>query len=183
MLRRESRKVAGVGTETVDPLEFLARLVTHIPNKHQVMTRYYGWYANRPRGTRRKATTDADVAPITVAEPEALPLREARRRWAEGRTILRQAVAVILQDAPHERICQCVPVYLPGNFMKEMIDHVDLRSDRIYGDAQIAFLAGHAAYLRAQGVAVLRLASDGELYGCTAVADKIADDWNQRAAE
>jgi len=47
------------------------------------MTRYYGWYANRPRGTRRKATTDAGVAPITVAEPEALPLREARRRWAE----------------------------------------------------------------------------------------------------
>ncbi len=60
-----------------------ARLVTHIPNKHQVMTRYYGWYANRPRGTRHQATTDADVAPITVAEPEALPLREARRRWAE----------------------------------------------------------------------------------------------------
>ncbi|MGI8423559.1 MAG: hypothetical protein ACR2NO_05530 [Chloroflexota bacterium] len=23
------------------------------------------------------------MAPITVAEPEALPLREARRRWAE----------------------------------------------------------------------------------------------------
>ncbi len=55
--------------------------MTHIPNKHQVMTRYYGWYANRPRRTRRNATTDADVAPITVAEPEALPLREARRRW------------------------------------------------------------------------------------------------------
>ena len=57
--------------------------MSHIPNKHQVMTRYYGWYANRPRGTRRKATPDAGVAPITVAEPEALPLREARRRWAE----------------------------------------------------------------------------------------------------
>ncbi|MBA3342378.1 MAG: hypothetical protein H0W30_05405 [Gemmatimonadaceae bacterium] len=47
------------------------------------MTRYYGWYANRPRGTRHQATTDADVAPITVAGREALPLREARRRWAE----------------------------------------------------------------------------------------------------
>jgi len=31
----------------------VSRLVTHIPNKHQVMTRYYGWYANRPRGARR----------------------------------------------------------------------------------------------------------------------------------
>ena len=36
----------------------------------------------RQPAARRKATA-ADVAPITVAEPEALPLREARRRWAE----------------------------------------------------------------------------------------------------
>ena len=33
---------------------------------------------------RRKATaTDVEPAPIAVAEREALPLREARRRWAE----------------------------------------------------------------------------------------------------
>ncbi len=30
------------GAETLDPLEFLARLTVHIPNKRQVMTRYYG---------------------------------------------------------------------------------------------------------------------------------------------
>ena len=77
MIRVES------GTEGVDPLEFLARLVTHIPNKHQVMTRYYGWYANRPRGMRRQAATEAATVPIEIAEREALPLREARRRWAE----------------------------------------------------------------------------------------------------
>ena len=27
------------GTDTVDPLEFLARVTAHIPNNHQVMTR------------------------------------------------------------------------------------------------------------------------------------------------
>jgi hypothetical protein len=37
-------------TETLDPLEFLAGLVTHIPDKRQVMTRYRVWCANRPRG-------------------------------------------------------------------------------------------------------------------------------------
>ena len=42
------------GTETADPLEFLARVLTHIPDKGQVTTRYYGWYANRPRGMRRR---------------------------------------------------------------------------------------------------------------------------------
>ena len=38
------------GTETADPLEFLARVLVHIPDKGHVTTRYYGWYANRPRG-------------------------------------------------------------------------------------------------------------------------------------
>ena len=35
-VRYRSDKRAGptAGTETVDPLEFLARLVTHIPNEH-----------------------------------------------------------------------------------------------------------------------------------------------------
>lgn len=32
------------GTETMDPLEFRARLVTHIPDPGQVMQRYHGWY-------------------------------------------------------------------------------------------------------------------------------------------
>ena len=30
------------GTETVDPLEFLARVLVHIPDKGHVTTRYYG---------------------------------------------------------------------------------------------------------------------------------------------
>jgi len=38
------------GTETADPLEFLARVLVHIPDKGHVTARYYGWYANRPRG-------------------------------------------------------------------------------------------------------------------------------------
>jgi hypothetical protein len=28
-------------TETLDPLEFLSRMVTHIPDRRHVMTRYY----------------------------------------------------------------------------------------------------------------------------------------------
>ena len=46
-------------TDTVDPLEFLARVTAHIPNKLQVMTRYYGHYANRVRRGRRAASRPA----------------------------------------------------------------------------------------------------------------------------
>ena len=79
------------GTETADPLEFLARVLVHIPDKGQVTTRYYGWYANRPRGMRRqveRATTDTPV-PIVTA-PRLAPT-EATRRWA---ALLRQLFEV-----------------------------------------------------------------------------------------
>ena len=82
------------GTETVDPLEFLARVTAHIPNKYQVMTRYYGYYANRVRGARRRRAVAPDGLPPAakpVAEPGPLALREARHRWAE---LLRQIFEV-----------------------------------------------------------------------------------------
>jgi hypothetical protein len=68
------------GTETADPLEFLARVLVHIPDKGQVTTRYYGWYANRPRGMRRQAEP-VERAPVIVPAPTLRPT-EATRRWA-----------------------------------------------------------------------------------------------------
>ena len=37
------------GTETADLVEFLPRVLVHIPDKGHVTTLYYGWYDNRPR--------------------------------------------------------------------------------------------------------------------------------------
>jgi len=80
------------GTQTLDPLEFLARLLTHIPDPGQVMTRYYGWYASRTRGTRARLVSDgrrltADglsvEGPVAITEAVNWSLRAARYRWAE----------------------------------------------------------------------------------------------------
>ena len=66
----------------MDPLECLARALVHIPDKGHVTTRYYGWYANRPRGMRgTAATAAAAVPPATVPAPRLAPT-EASRRWA-----------------------------------------------------------------------------------------------------
>ena len=70
------------GTETADPLEFLARVLTHIPDKGQVTTRYYGWYANRPRGMRRRAQPAAADAPVPIMTAPRVAPTEATRRWA-----------------------------------------------------------------------------------------------------
>lgn len=70
------------GTETVDQLEFLARVLVHIPDNGQVTTRYNGWYANRPRGMRRQAEPAALEAPPVIIAATRLAPTEATRRWA-----------------------------------------------------------------------------------------------------
>ena len=70
------------GTETADPLEFLARVLVHIPDQGQVTTRYYGWYANRPRGMRRQGEPAAADAPPLIVPATRLAPTDATRRWA-----------------------------------------------------------------------------------------------------
>jgi hypothetical protein len=46
----------GTEREVMDYLEFIARATSHIPDKGQVMVRYYGLYANAHRGKVKKAS-------------------------------------------------------------------------------------------------------------------------------
>ena len=56
-------------------------MASHIPDKGQVLQRYYGWYASRTRGIRRRAGTEGQQT--VYAAPVPVPLHEARRRRAE----------------------------------------------------------------------------------------------------
>ena len=49
------RSKDGRTSKTFDALDWLAQLVTHIPNKGEQMVRYYGYYSNKSRGMRKKA--------------------------------------------------------------------------------------------------------------------------------
>jgi len=69
----------GRSTKTFDALDWLAQLVTHIPNKGEQMVRYYAYYSNKSRGLRKKAGTD-DALPALI-ESE-LSSKEFRQNWA-----------------------------------------------------------------------------------------------------
>jgi hypothetical protein len=65
--------------ERMGYLEFIARVTSHIPDKGQVMVRYYGLYANAHRGKVRKA----DRAPVSLGMiEEELPCVPSKG-WAE----------------------------------------------------------------------------------------------------
>ena len=56
-------------------LEFLARVVTHIPDPGQVVRRYYGWFASRadpargPQALRAAPASGPGEASLTIPEP------------------------------------------------------------------------------------------------------------------
>jgi len=49
----------------MDYLDFIARVTTHIPDKGQVMIRYYGLYSNAHRARQRNRGAAGPVMPIT----------------------------------------------------------------------------------------------------------------------
>jgi len=68
----------GAKLETMDYLEFIARVTSHIPDKGQVMVRYYGLYANAHRGKVRKA----DRVPVLLGMVEEEPRPVPSKGWA-----------------------------------------------------------------------------------------------------
>ena len=65
--------------EQMDYLEFIARVTSHIPDKGQVMVRYYGLYSNAYRGKMRKAQQAANPFLIIEQEEPFIP----SKGWAE----------------------------------------------------------------------------------------------------
>jgi len=65
--------------EQMDYLEFVARVVSHIPDKGQVTVRYFGLYANAHRGKVLKSEESEHKPLIIEEECPRIP----RRGWAE----------------------------------------------------------------------------------------------------
>ena len=63
----------------MDYLEFIVTVTSHIPDKGQVMVRYYGLYSNAHRGKMRKAGVDPSHPPIIEDELNYVP----SKGWAE----------------------------------------------------------------------------------------------------
>jgi hypothetical protein len=64
--------------EVFDPLDFLAEVTQHIPNKGEHQIRYYGWYSNKKRGMQEKKVKTAPGQ----NEPDTAFRRKCRMTWA-----------------------------------------------------------------------------------------------------
>ena len=67
-------------SEPIDPLEFIARVLIHIPEPKKHLVHFYGTYANRVRSSTPSVCDSAQKQ----AEDEPSPPRRAlRKRWSE----------------------------------------------------------------------------------------------------
>ena len=86
VVRIRSDKADGptAGTHTFDALDFLARLLAHVPRKSEIYIRYYGAYSVRRRAAwrNRGIRTKRDF-PEEPLEPAPERVRARRRRWVE----------------------------------------------------------------------------------------------------
>jgi len=73
--------------QVFDPMEWIAAVTSHIPDKGQQMVRYYGYYSNKSRGKRRKEEADLEdnAAPeaLNIIEESSHTPKEYRRLWAQ----------------------------------------------------------------------------------------------------
>jgi hypothetical protein len=67
--------------ELFDPLDFLAEVTQHIPNKGEHQIRYYGWYSNKKRGVHEKTKPKTQPVP-GMAQADTAFHRKCRMTWA-----------------------------------------------------------------------------------------------------
>lgn len=117
--------------ERLDPLDFLARLLAHVPEPRLHLAHYYGWYSNVSRGRRHKGK-DANLAttPSRWHEADGLPpaeRRARRRRWAQlVRRVYEVDPLVCPRCGGEMRI---ISVILDPAVITAILDHLRKRKD------------------------------------------------------
>jgi len=67
--------------EVYEPLDFLAEVTQHVPNKGEHTIRYYGPYSNKKRGMQEKKKPKAEHS-ASIDEPDTPYRRTSRLKWA-----------------------------------------------------------------------------------------------------
>ena len=67
--------------EVFDPLDFLAEVTQHIPNKGEHQIKYYGFYSNKRRGMQKKKEQKVE-SPSNGNDPDTPFRKKCRITWA-----------------------------------------------------------------------------------------------------
>lgn len=112
-----------------DPLEFIAAITQHIPEKSFQLVRYYGWYSNRMRGDRKKQSLAAQSSDQTVDE-QVIDIRSCKKRripplmWRECIKKIWEVDPLISKHCGSEM--KIISFIYERKVIKKILKHLDL---------------------------------------------------------
>ena len=69
--------------ETLSPVDFVAAVTAHIPEKHQKYVNYYGYYSSKTRGMRKKTKEKSENESIIKIKKESSESQRIyKKKWA-----------------------------------------------------------------------------------------------------
>lgn len=94
------RSKDGFETKTFSALDWLAKLLTHVPNKGEHVVRYYGFYSSRSRGIRKKLSGVSETVSADGVDGVGVSADEVKKVSAHAKAF-RKAWALLIQKIYH----------------------------------------------------------------------------------
>ena len=113
----------------MDALDWIAQVVSHIPDPGEQMVRYYGWYSNASRGKRRKRGVSVPVEAEVQDTPQPDSdgehfVRQRCRSWAR---LLKKIYEVDPLTCPHcGSEMQIIAWIEQSEVIRKILRHLDL---------------------------------------------------------
>jgi Putative transposase len=121
----------GDKAETLEALDFVARLLAHVPDPRRHLVHYYGAYSNVVRGKLKARVQAQQTAPLVpgpgeVSQPPVGPTSPSplalRRRWAQ---LIRSVFEVDPLVCPRcQGVMRVVAFITEGRIIRRILDHL-----------------------------------------------------------
>ena len=111
----------GKTEQSFDALDWLARIVVHIPNKYEQLVRYVGNYSNKSRGMRKKAEADDAIPSIAPGEMTSKQFRCSRAM------LIQKIYEVDPLCCPNcQNQMRIISILEAGPIVRKILEHLDL---------------------------------------------------------
>jgi hypothetical protein len=123
---RENQKViykSKHGTIAYEPLDWIAAITSHIPNKWSQSVHFYGRYSNKNRGLRLKAQEESQ-GNSTISDVPPPPKKACSKKWAELIKLVYEVNPLQCPKCLHEM--RIVAIINDPHVVEKILKHLDL---------------------------------------------------------
>jgi hypothetical protein len=111
-----------------DPLEWIARLTSHIPDPRAQTVRYYGAYSNAHRGkTAKRSSVPAEAPTVAHKEHDSEWLKSRRKSWAALIQLIYESDPLLCPRC--RRQMQIVSFIRDGKVIDRILAHIGYKFD------------------------------------------------------